>query len=79
MEEKLTKGTQRFRVMAHLRSGKAITSLEALREYGIMRLPNRISELRRSGEEIEKRTVVVMNKYGEAVRVAEYRLKEKGA
>ncbi|MCX4384301.1 MAG: hypothetical protein OSJ39_00710 [Clostridia bacterium] len=79
MEEKLTKGTQRMRVMCHLKTGKTLTSLEALREYGIMRLPNRISELRRSGEEIEKRTVVVMNKYGEAVRVAEYRLKEKGA
>lgn len=35
MEEKLTKGTQRMRVMCHLKTGKTLTSLEALREYGI--------------------------------------------
>lgn len=77
MEEKLTNGTQRMRVMCHLKTGKTLTSLEALREYGIMRLPNRISELRQRGEPIEKRTIVVMNKYGQAVRVAEYRLREE--
>lgn len=77
MEEKIPNGTQRMRVMCHLKTGKTLTSLEALREYGIMRLPNRISELRQRGEPIEKRTIVVMNKYGQAVRVAEYRLREE--
>lgn len=77
MEEKLTKGTQRMRVMCHLKTGKTLTSLEALQEYGIMRLPNRISELRKRGEPIEKTMITVMNKYGEAVRVAEYRLREE--
>lgn len=70
-----TKSTQRLRVMQHLKEGKTLTSLEALRLYGIMRLPNRISELRRRGEQIEKQTIIVRNKYGEAVRVAQYRLK----
>lgn len=70
-----TKSTQRARVMAHLKTGQPLTALEALREYGIMRLPNRISELRKRGEKIDKQTIVVRNKYGENVRVAQYRLK----
>jgi hypothetical protein len=74
-ETTATKSSQRLRVMQHLKEGKTLTSLEALRLYGIMRLPNRISELRRRGEQIEKTTITVENKYGEAVRVAEYRLK----
>lgn len=73
--EGTTKSTQRLRVMQHLKEGKTLTSLEALRLYGIMRLPNRISELRRRGEQIEKQTITVRNKYGDAVRVAQYRLK----
>lgn len=75
MEETATKSSQRLRVMQHLKEGKTLTSLEALRLYGIMRLPNRISELRRRGEQIEKQTITVRNKYGDAVRVAQYRLK----
>lgn len=74
-ETTATKSSQRLRVMQHLKEGKTLTSLEALRLYGIMRLPNRISELRRRGEQIEKTTITVENKYGESVRVAEYRLK----
>ena len=74
-ETTATKSSQRLRVMQHLKAGKSLTSLEALRLYGIMRLPNRISELRRRGEQIEKQTIIVRNKYGEAVRVAQYRLK----
>ena len=73
--EGTTKSTQRLRVMQHLKEGKTLTSLEALRLYGIMRLPNRISELRRRGAQIEKQTITVRNKYGDAVRVAQYRLK----
>ena len=75
MEGTAIKSSQRLRVMQHLKEGKTLTSLEALRLYGIMRLPNRISELRRRGEQIEKTTITVENKYGESVRVAEYRLK----
>lgn len=77
MEGTAIKSSQRLWVMQHLKAGKTLTSLEALRLYGIMRLPNRISELRRRGEPIEKTTITVENKYGEAVRVARYSLKTK--
>ncbi len=69
-----TKATQRLRIMQHLNSGKTLTQLEALREYGIMRLPARIEELRKRGEPIVTEMITVENKYGERVRVAEYRL-----
>lgn len=49
-----TKSTQRLRIMKHLQQYGSITSLEALREYGIMRLASRISELRKRGEKIER-------------------------
>lgn len=71
---KATKATQRLRIMQHLKSGKTLTQLEALREYGIMRLPARIEELRKRGEPIATEMITVENKYGERVRVAEYRL-----
>ena len=79
MEEatKVTKSTQRLRIMQHLNAGKTLTSLEALREYGIARLASRIAELKKRGEPIERDMVEVENKYGETVRVAQYRLGEK--
>lgn len=72
-----TKGTQRMRIMRHLEAGKTLTSKQAMDEYGIMQLPSRISELRQRGEKIEKKTIRVLNRYGEEVRVTEYSLKEE--
>lgn len=71
-----TKSTQRSRIMHHLKANRTLTSLEALRRYGIMRLSARISELKKRGEPIEKKMICVQNKYGETVRIAEYRLRE---
>lgn len=41
--------TQTERVIRHLRDHGSITSMEAVRDYGIMRLASRISDLRKSG------------------------------
>lgn len=49
-----SKSTQRMRIMRHLEDFGTLTSLEAMKEYGIMCLPSRISELRARGEKIEK-------------------------
>ncbi len=70
-----TKSTQRVRIMRHLQEYGSITSLEALREYGIMRLASRISELRQRGEKIERSMCSGQNKFGETIHFAEYRLK----
>lgn len=49
--------TQNDMIRAHLQSGKAITPLDALREYGCFRLAARIADLRREGLDIETLTV----------------------
>lgn len=41
--------TQNERIMRHLTDYGSITSMEAMTEYGIMRLASRISELRTAG------------------------------
>lgn len=41
--------TQCEKILEHMRSRGSITSLEAVQEYGIMRLASRISELREAG------------------------------
>lgn len=48
--------SQRSRIKRHLESGKKISPLQALREYGCMRLASRISELRREGMPITVET-----------------------
>lgn len=48
------KDSQREAIARHLRSGKAITALEALKKFGCFRLSGRIYELRREGMKIGK-------------------------
>jgi hypothetical protein len=45
--------TQTDAIRAHLLSGRDITPLQALDDYGCFRLAARIDELRKSGLEIE--------------------------
>lgn len=54
--------TQNTLVLNHLRSGKSITPLEALKSYGIFRLGARIWELKQSGYDIKSK--IVKNKQG---------------
>ncbi len=66
--------TQTEKIKRHLELYGAITPLDALNEYGIMRLASRISDLKRSGMEIEKRMIKNKNRFGEEVCFAEYRI-----
>lgn len=52
----------------------SITSMEAMSEYGIMRLASRVSDLKRLGVPIISETVTGRNRYGEMTRYARYRL-----
>ena len=49
--------TQNDMIKAHLQSGKSITPLDALREYGCFRLAARISDLRAEGLDIKTDTI----------------------
>ena len=47
-----SKPTQAQRILQHLKSGKALSPLDALEKYGCFRLAARIHELRRAGHAI---------------------------
>lgn len=66
--------TQNERIMRHLEEVGNITQLEAMKEYGIMHLASRISELRKQGYPICRTLETSKNRYGEAVTYARYTL-----
>lgn len=69
--------TQCDRVLRHMRDYGSITSLEAMKEYGIMRLASRISDLKRKGYAITTQTETGKNRYGEKTSYARYSLTEE--
>lgn len=60
--------TQCNMIAAWLEMGYSITSLEALRMFGCLRLSSRIWDLKERGMNIQKKTIVLPNKK----RVCEY-------
>ena len=68
--------TQCERILRHMEDYGSISSLEAVNEYGIMRLASRISDLKRMGVPINKETVKGKNRYGEATSYARYSLQK---
>tara|TARA_Y100000361_G_scaffold142322_1_gene148268 strand:+ start:395 stop:613 length:219 start_codon:yes stop_codon:yes gene_type:complete len=66
--------TQKERIIRHLKEKKSITSLEAMREYGIMRLTSRICELKNEGYLIRSEFVSSKNRYNEPVSFSKYSL-----
>ena len=68
--------TQCERILRHLKDYGSITSLEAVNEYGIMRLAPRINDLRAEGIAIVSETKTGKNRYGEKTHFAVYRLAE---
>ena len=60
--------SQNWLIANHLKEGKTITPLEALKLYGSFRLSARIYDLRKGGMAISERTFVTENKK----RVSQY-------
>lgn len=67
--------TQNDRVYEYLSEHGTITSLEAITELGVTRLASRINDLKRMGHDITGQMITVKNRFGESVRVKEYKLK----
>ena len=61
-------------IRSHLKSGRGITPIEALRQYGCMRLGARIWDLRKEGMPIRRDLVKAGRK-----RYAEYSLEKQDA
>lgn len=66
--------TQNEMIINHLREHGSITQLEALKEYGCMRLASRISDLRKTGIKIIRLTETSRNRYGQKIRYARYKM-----
>lgn len=66
--------TQCEKVLRHLKDYGSLTSLEAVNEYGIMRLASRINDLKHMGVDIISEMVTGKNRYEETVRYSVYRL-----
>lgn len=66
--------TQNEKVLIHMQEKGSITALEAINEYGILRLASRISDLRRLGYPIASKIETVKNRYGEKCHVKRYSL-----
>lgn len=69
--------TQTEQIRRHLTTRGPITSLLAVRAYGITRLAARIYDLRKTGLDVQGRMVNVENRYGETVQVKEYYLPDE--
>ena len=73
----MKKMTQKDRVVRHLKDKGSITSLEAMKEYGIMRLTSRVCELKNEGFLIRSEFVSSKNRYNEPVSFSKYSLMNK--
>ena len=68
--------TQVDRILRHLRDYGSITPVDALKEYGCMRLGARIYDLKRQGHDIRTERETALNRYGERTSFARYRMGE---
>jgi hypothetical protein len=65
------------KIINHLRRFGSIDPMQALQEYGVLRLAARINNLR-DEYEIETHLVETINRFGDPVRYARYVLVTKG-
>lgn len=68
--------TQIQNVLEHLISGRSITALEALQNYGVMHLPRRIMDLEELGHVIIRKTISVVKANGRIAHVTQYSMAE---
>lgn len=68
------KESQCNKVLHFIEEEGSITALDALREFGCMRLASRVSDLKRKGYPITREMETMTNRYGETVRYARYRM-----
>lgn len=70
--------TQNEKILKHLEEHECITPLDAMNNYGIMRLGARIKDMESRGMKFIHQPVVVKNRYGQNCRVMSYALDKEG-
>lgn len=68
------KTTQCDRIIRHLNDYGTITAMEAMQDYGIMRLASRISDLKKKGYQISSETQTGKNRCNEITHYSIYKL-----
>lgn len=68
----MARQTQKEMILQYMKDNGSITPVDALREFGCMRLAPRISDLKDDGVEIETVPEFSKNRYGVKVRYARY-------
>lgn len=58
----------------YLQQYGSITALDAMREFGCMRLAARILDLKKKGNRIAKTQQTTLNRYGDQVSISRYYL-----
>lgn len=64
------------KILDHMKQFGSINPLEAMQEYGCMRLAARINDLRKDGVLIKDETKAGINRFGEPVHWKQYSLIE---
>ena len=70
--EKMSKITDKTRVLEYLRANGSVTPLEALNSFGCYRLGARIFDLRQEGYRIKTTMIQETDRHGEPMRYARY-------
>lgn len=68
--------TQNDKIIRHMKEVGVITPMEAMAQYGIMRLGARIWDIKHKGYHIRTEIITGKNRYGEPTRWASYRLED---
>lgn len=68
--------TQCEKILDYMLSNGSITPLDAMKEFGCMRLASRITDLKAQGYDIMSKMESNKNRYGDTVRYARYIIKE---
>lgn len=69
----MKKPSQKDRIRKYLDAGHTLTRLNAWDVLGVLEAPARCTELRAQGYPIITKMISVRNRFGESVRVAEWR------
>lgn len=70
---------QNDKILRYMQETGGITPMEAIEQFGCMRLAARISDLKAQGVPIKKETVKRRNRFGEPVSFARYSIQPKEA
>lgn len=68
----MKKLTQAQKVLKYINDFGSITSLQAFIDLGVIQLPRRIFDLRKSGINVSSEVITVKNRYGEKTKINRY-------